>query len=278
MPSQREAAVVREEPAPGGSLGGEFQPARWDYVPGPQLPRQPGEVMVEPWVREALLRLNPEIAVQPDRADEVIYKLRACLLSVQADGLVRANENFMAWLRGEKTMPFGPDGDFSYEGMVARYNADLANNLGNLLSRVATLVGSKCGGIGPAAPANGRLAAVADVIYGAAAAAWDRLSPSEALEASWQLIREANAHLEDNEPWKSEPGPEVDAVLGAGIEALRIVAILASPAMPGATGEVWRRLGLPGSPEDQRLPEAAAWGGYPGGLPVEKGKPLFPRR
>jgi methionyl-tRNA synthetase len=177
-----------------------------------------------------------------------------------------------------REVPFGPDGDFSYEGMVARYNADLANNLGNLLSRVATLVGSKCGGIGPAAPAGGRLATVASVIYGAVAAAWDRLSPSDALEASWQLIREANAHLEDNEPWKSEPGPEVDAVLGAGIEALRIVAILASPAMPGATGEVWRRLGLPGSPEDQRLPEAAVWGGYPGGLPVEKGKPLFPRR
>ena len=176
-----------------------------------------------------------------------------------------------------REVPFGPDGDFSYEGMVARYNADLANNLGNLLSRVATLVGSKCGGIGPAAPADSPLAAVAGVVYDSAAAAWDRLSPSDALEASWQLIREANAHLEDNEPWKSEPGPEVDAVLGAGIEALRIVAILASPAMPAATGEVWRRLGLPGSPEDQRLPEAAAWGGYPGGLPVEKGKPLFPR-
>ena len=63
------------------------------------------------WVREALIRLNPEIAAQPDRADEVIYKLRACILSVQADGLVRANENFMAWLRGEKTMPFGPNGE-----------------------------------------------------------------------------------------------------------------------------------------------------------------------
>ncbi len=67
--------------------------------------------MVESWVREALLRLNPEIAAQPDRADEVIYALRAILLSVQADGLVRANENFMAWLRGEKTMPFGHNGE-----------------------------------------------------------------------------------------------------------------------------------------------------------------------
>jgi type I restriction enzyme R subunit len=67
--------------------------------------------MVEAWLRLALIRLNPEIAAQPDRADEVIYALRAILLSVQADGLVRANENFMAWLRGEKTMPFGPHGE-----------------------------------------------------------------------------------------------------------------------------------------------------------------------
>ena len=79
--------------------------------PHTDIPRQPGDVMVEPWVREALIRLNPEIAAQPDRADEVIYKLRAILLSVQADGLVRANENFMAWLRGEKTMPFGHNGE-----------------------------------------------------------------------------------------------------------------------------------------------------------------------
>src|SRR3972149_1711568 len=54
---------------------------------------------------------TPGPAATPDRADEVIYNLRAILLSVQADGLVRANENFMAWLRGEKTMPFGHNGE-----------------------------------------------------------------------------------------------------------------------------------------------------------------------
>jgi type I restriction enzyme R subunit len=107
------STVVREDqPAGwGGSLGDEFKPSRWTYVAATALPRQPGEVMVEPWVREALIALNPEIAEQPDRADEVIYALRAILLSVQGDGLVRANENFMAWLRGEKTMPFGPNGE-----------------------------------------------------------------------------------------------------------------------------------------------------------------------
>lgn len=106
------SSVLREVPPAGwgGSLGEEFKPSRWTYVAATALPRQPGEVLVEPWVREALIALNPEIAEQPDRADEVIYALRAILLSVQGDGLVRANENFMAWLRGEKTMPFGPSG------------------------------------------------------------------------------------------------------------------------------------------------------------------------
>ncbi|MDQ4069553.1 MAG: methionine--tRNA ligase [Actinomycetota bacterium] len=177
-----------------------------------------------------------------------------------------------------RDVPFGPDGDFSHEGMVSRYNADLANNLGNLLSRVATVVGSKCGGVGPRPPDDSPLAEVAERVYAGAAAAWDRLAPSDALDATWQIIHEANAHLEANEPWKADPGAEVDAVLGAALEALRIVAVLASPALPSATAEVWRRLGLDGSPADQRLPAAAAWGGYAGGLRVEKGKPLFPRR
>ena len=171
---------------------------------------------------------------------------------------------------------FGPDGDFSYEGMVARYNADLANNLGNLLARVSTVVERKCGGIGPGPDPDSPLAAVAASVYEAAAAAWDRIAPSEALEATWRLVRETNAALEAAEPWKAEPGPAVDAVLGDALEVLRIVAILASPALTRASQEIWRRIGLPGRVEDQRLPEAAAWGGYPGGLPVERGTAAFP--
>jgi methionyl-tRNA synthetase len=69
----------------------------------------------------------------------------------------------------------------------------------------------------------------------------------------------------------------VDAVLGDAIEALRIIAILASPAIPRAADELWRRLGLDGSPAGQRLPAAAVWGQYRGGLAVTKGAPLFPR-
>jgi methionyl-tRNA synthetase len=173
---------------------------------------------------------------------------------------------------------FGPDGDFSYEGMVARYNADLANNLGNLVSRVATVVGKACGGIGPAPSPDSPLAAVAAEAYAATADAWERVRPSDALEATWRLVRETNAYLEANEPWKAEPGPALDAVMGDALEALRIVTILASPAMPTITGEIWRRLGLDGAPDEQRLPDAAAWGQYPGGVAVDKGEPLFPRK
>jgi methionyl-tRNA synthetase len=176
-----------------------------------------------------------------------------------------------------RDVQFGPDGEFSYEGMLARYNSDLANNLGNLLSRVTTVVASKCRGIGPAPSPHSRLAGVAASVYADAAAAWDRVAPSDALEATWRLVRETNSELEAKEPWKGEPGPEVDAVLGDALEALRILAVLATPAIPQSAAEIWRRIGLPGTPGEQRLPQAAEWGGYPGGLRVDKGAPLFPR-
>ena len=104
------------------------------------------------------------------------------------------------------------------------------------------------------------------------------MAPHEALDATWRLIHETNAYLEDNEPWKADPGTAVDAVMGDALEVLRIVSVLAWPAMPSTAAEIWRRIGLSGSVADERLPDAARWGGYPGGLAVEKGKPLFPRK
>ena len=172
---------------------------------------------------------------------------------------------------------FGPDGDFSYEAMIARYNADLANNLGNLLARVSTVVQQKCGGIGPAPRPDSPLAQLAAEVYRAADDAWARPAPSEALEAAWLLVRAANAALEAAEPWRAEPGPAVDAVLGDALEVLRIVAVLVSPALTRAPAEIWRRIGMARSPLDAHLPDAAVWGGYPGGLVVERGAPLFPR-
>ena len=177
-----------------------------------------------------------------------------------------------------RDVPLGSDGEFSAEGITARYNSDLANNLGNLLSRVATVVGSKCDGVGPAPASDSRLAGVAADVLVEVTAAWDAGAPHLALESTWRLIRETNAELETAEPWKAEPGPDVDAVLGSALEVLRIVSLLVSPAIPSSADEIWRRIGLDGRPADQRLPAAAVWGGYPGGIAVEKGAPLFPRR
>ncbi|HOW96498.1 MAG TPA: type I restriction endonuclease subunit R [Kiritimatiellia bacterium] len=83
----------------------------WKYAAPLNVPRQPQDVLVESWVREALIRLNPEIAAQRDRADDVLYKLRAIIMGVRSDGLVKANEEFAAWLTGERSMPFGKSGE-----------------------------------------------------------------------------------------------------------------------------------------------------------------------
>ncbi|TVR13441.1 MAG: type I restriction endonuclease subunit R [Planctomycetota bacterium] len=83
----------------------------WRFVPADALGRQPSDVFVESMLRDALIKLNPEIAANPERADEVIYRLRAVPQSVKSEGLVRANEILAEWLRGEKTMPFGERGE-----------------------------------------------------------------------------------------------------------------------------------------------------------------------
>lgn len=83
----------------------------WQYVAPQDLPRQPQEVLVEQHVRDALMRLNPVFASHTDRADDVLHKLRAIILAVRTDGLVKANEEFAAWLKGERSMPFGENGE-----------------------------------------------------------------------------------------------------------------------------------------------------------------------
>ena len=83
----------------------------WHFLASKDLARLPHEVLVEQHLREALIRLNPEIAAQTDRADDVLYRLRAILIGVRVDGLVKANEEFAAWLTGDRSMPFGPDGE-----------------------------------------------------------------------------------------------------------------------------------------------------------------------
>jgi len=91
--------TMKDPPVPYG--------AKWIFKPSKEIKRGVNEVLVEEELKEALIRLNPEINANPNIADEVIYKLRAILIAVNQVGLVKANEEFFKWMTGEKTMPFG---------------------------------------------------------------------------------------------------------------------------------------------------------------------------
>jgi methionyl-tRNA synthetase len=176
---------------------------------------------------------------------------------------------------------FGPDGDFSYEAMVQRYNADLANNFGNLANRVLNMAVNYCGGVVPERRADGPLVAASAPAFDGLQHAMRRLDFSAGFGAVWELIRATNAYIEDRQPWalhKTGDNEAVNAVLGDCLEVLRIVALLTSPLIPNGSAELWRRLGLDGKPSDERLPDAAQWGLLPSGSKLEKGEPLFPRR
>lgn len=111
LAAPRRAAVPNAAKEPFALYGLRQKDTAWTFITPADIPRQPHELLVEPWLRDALIRLNPEIAARPDLADEVLYKLRAIVLSVRSDGLIRANEEMAAWMRGERSMPFGPNNE-----------------------------------------------------------------------------------------------------------------------------------------------------------------------
>ncbi len=83
----------------------------WHFVGSADLPRQSQEALVEVYLRGALIRLNPDIAANPSLVEDVLYRLRAIVMSARSDGLVKANEEFTAWMLGERSMPFGSNGE-----------------------------------------------------------------------------------------------------------------------------------------------------------------------
>ncbi len=108
------------------------------------------------------------------------------------------------------------------------------------------MVTAKCDGVAPAPRADSSLRAPAETAVERAADAWENFAPQRALEATWELIGATNAYLEAHAPWKMEPGDDLGAVMGDALEAIRIVAILVSPAMPSVAREIWRRIGPDG--------------------------------
>jgi methionyl-tRNA synthetase len=179
---------------------------------------------------------------------------------------------------------FGADGDYSIESMTDRHNADLANGLGNLASRVLAMLASSCDGVVPQPTVDGAASDLPEVIA-AAAGRYDEhmlaVALQPALDDVWSIVDRANGYLVEKEPWKLAKDPErrgeMESVLYASAELLRILAVLIQPIMPSAAQRLWDQLGIGGSVADQQLPDAARWGLLAPGTATTKGESLFPR-
>jgi methionyl-tRNA synthetase len=187
-----------------------------------------------------------------------------------------------------RDISFGLDGNFSWEGMVDRYNSDLANDLGNLASRVLSMITRYLDGTVPQGPseeelqpADVELRKVQAESFAAMEKAIDDIAPHEALRAAWVFVRKSNAYVEEVAPWslaKDEANKRrLEVVLYTLADALRLLSLTTSPIIPVAAAELWRRLGHDDAVEDHTYPEALRWDGLQAGASVKVGDPLFPR-
>jgi methionyl-tRNA synthetase len=184
-----------------------------------------------------------------------------------------------------REVQFGQDGNFSFESMSARYTAELANGVGNLASRVLAMVESYFDGLVPE-PASrlpeSRLGQAATVLLGRS---FDDeilgLRLTDALAGLEEFVREANKYLVEVAPWNLAKDParrqDLADCLYESLEALRQIALLASPVMPGAAGRLWGQLGIEDPLQEQHLPAAAEWGRLDPGTKTSRGPSLFPR-
>ena len=147
-----------------------------------------------------------------------------------------------------KEIVFGDDGDFAWDRFDERYNADLANNLGNLVSRVTAMAHQyRQGRLVPAGATSTRLRDIADDVFITYRRAMDELEITQAAIAVFRLIDAANLHIADNAPWALAKDPaqadRLTQVLFDAVETIRIAAVLLSPIMPTASQEILRRVG-----------------------------------
>jgi methionyl-tRNA synthetase len=179
-----------------------------------------------------------------------------------------------------REMSFGQDANFSDEAFLERFNADLANSLGNTASRTTAMTGRFLGGVVPEPHGEGPVPAAAATAVAAYLEHMEASEPNRALEAAWHLLSTINVFIQESQPWNlaknGDAGrAELERVLYAALEGLRIASILAEPFMPGTAAELRAQLGAGTLPAD--LEGAVAWGGLPAGARLGETKPLFPR-
>jgi methionyl-tRNA synthetase len=190
-----------------------------------------------------------------------------------------------------RAIQFGQDGSFSWEDMSARYNAELANGLGNLASRVTAMTTRYFDGVLPeatdAGEAESRIAQIAARAVQDSDDAVRRLDFSGGIAAIWELVSALNVYLTEQEPWKVAKNiddPAAKARVASGLytaaEGLRVLAVLLNAVMPRACAALWESLGAGvalGELASQVLTDAGRWGQLPAGARLTKGEPLFPR-
>jgi methionyl-tRNA synthetase len=174
---------------------------------------------------------------------------------------------------------FGQDGSFSFDALVQRYNSDLANGYGNLVSRVLTMIQKYFDGVTPQASAD---AAITDDAIAATQKQMAALDFSLALESIWKMIASADGFISAAAPWKLGAQPDDPAaqqklaqVLYTAAESIRIITALLYPVLPDATAKVSQQLGL-GDIHKADL-KNLAWGGLAPGTKLGELGPVFPR-
>jgi methionyl-tRNA synthetase len=180
-----------------------------------------------------------------------------------------------------KEIPYGQDGDFSWERFEERYNADLANNLGNLVNRVAAMCDKYYGGQLPAAvETSGRLAETAESTVARYRRAMDTLALHEGAAAIFDLVDATNQYIAETRPWslarQNGGAARLAEVLGGAAEAVRLIGVMLLPVMPASGREILRRVGEVREPAALRLDVDAVWSAG-GARRIAKADPLWPR-
>lgn len=179
---------------------------------------------------------------------------------------------------------FGQDGNFSQEALAERYNADLANGIGNIASRTAAMLHRYCDGAVPAPEGgdDGGLPALARQAVGEAVEHYRNFAFSRALEATWSVLNRVDKYIVEHKPWElaksADPGhrKQLESTLYNAAEALRVTAVLLAPVIPDGAQKVWALLGQAGEVAGERL-DSLQWGGLRPATPVGKQAALYPR-
>jgi methionyl-tRNA synthetase len=184
-----------------------------------------------------------------------------------------------------REVPFGSDGTYTEDAFVLRTNVDLANDMGNLLSRATQMINKFCGGKIPqpvTASDDKVLSALASEVVKEYEDALDKLEISTAVLAIMKLVQRANKYIDEQAPWAlakdAAKAEQLANVLYSLAESLRLIGVLLTPILIHTPEKIWDQLGL--APEDVRTvpwEKATAWGALPPGTEIRRGAPLFPR-